>query len=399
MRPLFCTTDGAGAFNGINAWLLEFLPALNRAGLKPQALVFSWSPEKACFTAPRLAAAGIPTRVVFPMLYHQAAVRRCQREIVRHRADIFVANHVFPALHAMPAARRRGVPGISMLNNDDEEYRAKAVYPADATVAVSKRLLELIPDDNRLARCIPYGVPLSARLARPVQPGEAFRLVYHGRIAKLQKRILETTAALVRLCSTHQNLRADLYGSGPDEAELRELLSTDDAQGRVRYLGPRDSLEIRRLLPDYHASVLLSDFEGMPVSVLESMSAGLVPICLRTQSGLPELIQPGANGLLVEDRAENLDQAVLHLARDPDRWTALSREAHETVRRSYSTDVCARAWIELLNELTQRPPRTDSAPPPRLHPALSAEYRPYPGALRAVWRWLRFGQSAAPRPW
>ena len=42
MRLLFCTTDGENAFNGINAWLLDFLPSLAAAGHEP-ALDFATS--------------------------------------------------------------------------------------------------------------------------------------------------------------------------------------------------------------------------------------------------------------------------------------------------------------------------------------------------------------------
>lgn len=401
LRLLFCTTDGAGAFNGINAWLLDFLPALAAAGHEVSVLVFAWSPAEDCHTYPRLRERGIAARVVFPRLYTEAAVRRCLREVARGRPDVFIASHVLPALLALPELRAHGVPGVSILHNDDAEYRAKAGFPADATVAVSRRLLGLVPGDGRLARFIPYGVPPAIRAARPPAAGGPFRLVYHGRIACAQKRIVETAAALARVCRADPRLHADLYGSGPDEAALREQLARDDAAGRVRFLGPRDSARLRELLPDYHASVLLSDFEGLPVSVLEAMSAGLVPVCLRIESGLPELIRPGVNGCLVRDREEDFSAAVAGLASDAALWERLSEGARDTVRERFSIQACAGAWEDLFSDLRARPPRVDTPvralPPP--HPELLAEDTRHPGLPRAAWRWLRFGPRLAPRPW
>lgn len=402
MRLLFCTTDGASAFNGINAWLLNFLPALAAAGHQPSVLIFSWSPARDCHTYPRLVERGIPARVVYPMLYTEAGVRLCLREVARLRSEIFVASHVVPALLALPALAARGVPGVSILHNCDAEYHAKAGYVAEATVAVSSRLLQRIPSDGRLARCIPYGVPLSSRGTRTPEPDGPFRLVYHGRIARAQKRVAEMADALVRVCRAQPRVQADIYGSGPDESALRAQLARDDAGGRVRFLGPRGPAEIHALLTDYHASVLLSDFEGMPVSVLESMSVGLVPICLRIESGLPELIRPGLNGCLVADRGADFDQAVASLAADPARWRALSRGAIETVRAGYSIDACVRAWSDLFGELRARPSHVFSAAPATLpppHPGLIAEDLRHPGLARALWRWIRFGPRLARRPW
>ncbi len=399
MRLLFCTTDGAGAFNGINAWLLDFLPALTAAGHQPLVLLFCWSPPRECHTYPLLLERGIEVRTVYPRLYTEAAVRRCLKEARGFKPDVFLASHVLPALLALPALRAAGIPGVSILHNDDEEYLAKASLAADATVAVSQSLLRLIPADGRIARFIPYGVSPSPRVAQAPLPDGPLRLVYHGRVANTQKRIVDMAAALARLCRARPRVHADLYGSGPDEDLLRAQLARDDADGRVRFLGSRSAGEIKNLLPDYHASVLLSDFEGLPVSVLESMSAGLVPVCLRTASGLPQLLRDGENGFLLADRDQDLDRAVSRLLASPEEWNRMARSARETIHRDFFSDSCARRWCDLLEEIPAplAAPAVRALPPPL--PALAAEDARHPGLPRAVWRWLRFGPPAAPLPW
>jgi len=403
MRLLFCTTDGEGAFNGINAWLLNFLPALAAAGHLPSTLIFSWSPAKTCHTYPRLRDLGIPCRVIYPMHYTEAAVRCCVREATRAKPDIFVANHVLPALLALPSLAARGIPGISVLHNDDAEYQAKAAFPSDATIGISSGLTRLIPNDGRLKARIPYGVPPSTARATPPTPTRPLRLVYHGRIATHQKRILETAAALVRICRALPETEADLYGSGPDEDALRNALARDDASGRVRYLGPRSAEQLRELLPTYHVAVLLSDFEGLGLSVLEAMSAGLVPVCFRTESGLPDILIHESNGLFVTDRTTHFDAAITRLSTDPALWSHLSQGALATAHNEFSPSACIHAWEHVFRTLTTRPPRPrprsfrNSLPPPA--PALAPEDHRYPGFPRALWRWLRFGPTHARLPW
>jgi glycosyltransferase involved in cell wall biosynthesis len=173
----------------------------------------------------------------------------------------------------------------------------------------------------------------------------------------------------------------------------------------VRFQGSRDAAALRDLLPTYHASVLLSDFEGLPVAVLESMAAGLVPVCLRVESGLPELIRHGESGLFVADREADFEAALTTLASDPERWSRLSQAARAKMEEGFSTPAVARAWAELFGQLVSSPARSTAPGPaaravlPPPHPELLVEDVRHPGTVRAIWRWLRFGPSIARRPW
>lgn len=402
MRLLFFTTDGHRAFNGINAWLLGFLPALRDAGHTIRVVLFAWSRPEDCTFYPQLQAAGVDARVVFPMRYTEAAVRVAIAEAQQFGPDVFIANMVTPALLAAPQIRAQGTPVISVLHNDDDEYRAKARLPVDATVVISSGLRRLVADEARLTRCVPYGVALPRTTAHARHAGEPLRIVYHGRIAQPQKRVLEMTRALVAICRQRPDITADLYGSGPDEAALQALLAGDDAEGRVKFLGARPSSELTELLPQYHVAVLLSDFEGLGLSILEAMAAGLVPVCLRTATGLPDIIEDGRNGWFVTDRADSFATALTRLADEPATWTRLSHAARETVAHRFSRPAALAAWNDLFAEVVRQRPRAHAPATTRLpavDPALAHEDVRHPGLARAWWRWLRFGPAAARRPW
>jgi glycosyltransferase involved in cell wall biosynthesis len=46
--------------------------------------------------------------------------------------------------------------------------------------------------------------------------------------------------------------------------------------------------------------VLLSEFEGLPVALVESMARGCVPVAAEMESGTPEIVRSGENGLVVQ---------------------------------------------------------------------------------------------------
>ena len=409
MRLTFCTTDGWNACGGVNTRLLRFLPALRARGHDARVLLFPWSRPERCVTLPQLRASGVPVDVVYPPRYTEDAVRACLDHSRRFAPDIFIANMVTSALHAAGWLRSSGIPTVGVLHNDDGEYRAKAelfagadpFFRVSALVAISRGLLRLAePAPAGLAvRCIPYGVALPA--VRAHWDGRSvLRLVYHGRIVVEQKRILETAAACVRIARATGRVEADFYGAGPAEADLVALLARDDGGGRVRFLGPVDSARVPEMLGAYHVAVLLSDYEGLGLSVLEGMASGLVPVCHRTASGLPDLVSHGENGFFVDDRNASFDAAIQRLLDEPGTWNRLAHNARATAERDFSVESSLAAWEELFATLAAsvrphtRVPRLWRVPLHPVHPALRGEDHRYPGFARAVWRRLRFPRRA-----
>lgn len=70
---------------------------------------------------------------------------------------------------------------------------------------------------------------------------------------------------------------------------------------RIVYLGERS--DVRDLLAESDAFCLPSIWEGMPVTLLEALSVGCIPICSPV-GGIPEVITNGENGFLSSDSSE-----------------------------------------------------------------------------------------------
>ena len=115
------------------------------------------------------------------------------------------------------------------------------------------------------------------------------------------------------------------------------------------------SSEVRMALPNYHVFLLLSDYEGLPLALLEAASAGLVPICTPVRSGVGEVIEHQVNGIFVEDRSESLVAALQGLQTDGELWKRCSQEIR---KRSllYQIDRCGESWVELIESVRRRQP-------------------------------------------
>ena len=88
----------------------------------------------------------------------------------------------------------------------------------------------------------------------------------------------------------------DLIGEGPLMGDMRALATTVGLSGRVRFLGQRTDVD--RILSQAQLSLLTTNWEGFPLSILESMRAGL-PVVASAVGGIDESVRDGENGYLV----------------------------------------------------------------------------------------------------
>jgi glycosyltransferase involved in cell wall biosynthesis len=148
---------------------------------------------------------------------------------------------------------------------------------------------------------------------------------------KAQGDLLLATA---ELALQHAELTLVLVGSGPLEATLRSQVEALGLERNVIFTGMRD--DVYELLPAFDVFVLSSRFEGLPISLLEAMAAGVPPVATRV-GGIPEVIVDGVSGLLVEAGAP--DQLTKSVAEVLDDAGLAARLAAGALERSEHFDL------------------------------------------------------------
>jgi glycosyltransferase involved in cell wall biosynthesis len=232
-----------------------------------------------------------------------------------------------------------------------------------------EREVTLKKPERVLIRHIPCGVPVPRTVAQP--PADTLRLLYAGRLSEKQKRISELTRAFGRAVREIPGTKATIIGDGPARASVEQILRENNLEPDVQVKGPLDSAQVVENILDGHVVVLLSDFEGLPVAIMEAMACGLVPVCLPVRSGIPELVDHGVTGLLVNDRSDDFVSAIRRLRTEAGLWERLSCAARERIVTGYSSEVCADRWAEIIVAVQQtsrgrrslRIPRRFNLPP------------------------------------
>ena len=154
---------------------------------------------------------------------------------------------------------------------------------------------------------------------------------------KDHRTLLEATA---RAAMQHREVQLVLIGSGPLERAVRDDARSLGLTDHVVFAGARD--DVAELLPAFDVFALSSRNEGLPISLLEAMAAGIA--CVATSvGGVPEIIDNGNEGLLVPaGDAVALAEALSTLLRAPDLRDAIGARAVQTARRFDMADAARR---------------------------------------------------------
>jgi glycosyltransferase involved in cell wall biosynthesis len=154
---------------------------------------------------------------------------------------------------------------------------------------------------------------------------------------KDHRTLLEATA---RLVWRHRGVRLVLVGSGPLERSLVDTARSLGLAERAVFLGSRD--DVAELYPAFDVFALSSRTEGLPISLLEAMAAG-VPCVATSVGGVPEVIHNGKDGLLVPAQAADaLADALSTLLADSVLREGVGARAAQTARRFDITEAVHR---------------------------------------------------------
>ena len=110
---------------------------------------------------------------------------------------------------------------------------------------------------------------------------------------------------LIQVCEKLMHLPWILYfvGEGSKLNEIKKYVKKNNLESRIHFFGSMESIE--EPLSHAHIFALLSDYEGLPLSILEAMQSGL-PIVASDVGGVKEAVTNSENGYLIKNEDEEL---------------------------------------------------------------------------------------------
>lgn len=177
-------------------------------------------------------------------------------------------------------------------------------------------------------------------------------LVFLGRLSE-EKGFFDLLHALVRVKQAVPEVQLLCGGTG-DLQKVVQTLRQLQIEKHVTLLGWVDDEQRARLLQQGAVFVLPSHAEGVPMGVLEAMAAGL-PVVATRVGGVPEMIDHGVEGLLVDrGDVEGLVQALRDLLLDAKLRRAMGAAARDRVLRQFTAQAALPPLEQMYAELTVR---------------------------------------------
>lgn len=216
-----------------------------------------------------------------------------------------------------------------------------ALAPLAWTICVSARDRAVAPWLNGRAVVIPNAVDV-AGIPRALLAGSPPTIVTVGRLV-LPKDFRTLGEALRSL--EPGSFRALVVGEGRQAEYVRGI-------DGVELLGERN--DVPDLLAQADLFALSSRSEGMPLSILEAMAAGL-PVVATAVGGIPEIVVAGETGLLVPPGdVEALTSALRELLAEPEKRRRLGAAGRRRAQELFDLPRFRQAHIELYERLLAR---------------------------------------------
>jgi glycosyltransferase involved in cell wall biosynthesis len=169
---------------------------------------------------------------------------------------------------------------IGVLHADEPHYYELAKKYRDSIdlfVCVSQRIsntlreLDLGSVADKIVT-IPCGIPLPD--FKSSTDGDLLKIVYAGRITQYQKRVFDIPAICRQLKEQNTDFHLSVIGSGHDQKQLEEQVASLGIENSVDFLGWLSKEQIFEHMCTSDLLLLTSDFEGMPIAVMEALSCG-----------------------------------------------------------------------------------------------------------------------------
>ncbi len=279
--------------------------------------------------------------------------RRIGRYMKRCSFDYIINNHSF-YIHAAAGYFYGHSRILHVIHNQLEKMVERESDPlADMHVGVSPRIKELALQYLPASKItyILNGITLPAEKQMEAENcSERPRdILYVGRIDNRQKAVFLIPDILEYLQNRGIRTSITMIGDGPDFEELKRRVKDRALLDSINLVGKVESEKVAAFYQSHKLLLLPSNFEGHPLTLMEAMAHGCVPVASLLPRCTDTCVEQGSSGYLIEvGHVVGFGQAILDLLSNGELLDRMSMNAEATARDHFSKSIAHQHYLELL---------------------------------------------------
>lgn len=279
--------------------------------------------------------------------------RRIGRYMRKHAFDYIINNHSF-YIHAAAGYFFRRSRIFHVVHNQLEQMVEREADPmSDKIVGVSPRIEELARKHlpTQMVTSILNGISLPGEIPQEYlecsnRPKD---ILFVGRIDNRQKAVFLVPDIMQYLLQRGIKTSITMVGDGPDFEELKKLVEDRSLSEFIHLTGKIEPGKVSEYYASHKILLLPSNFEGHPLTLMEAMAHGCVPVASLLPKCTDTCIDQGKSGYLVEvGKVNDFGHGIWELLSYGKLLNNLSKNALERARKHFSSDLAHEQYLELL---------------------------------------------------
>ena len=143
-----------------------------------------------------------------------------------------------------------------------------------------------------------------------------------------------------------KEVHVDFMGDGGERPVLETLVKEWGLEEHVTFYGLIPNVEVYKYLAKNNIYILMSNNEGLPISIIEAMRAGL-PIISTKVSGIPELVNVGENGFLLNPDSKELTDLLKTLPKH--NWEKMGLHSRLRFEKEFTFDRMKKEFCDMFD--------------------------------------------------
>lgn len=302
--------------------------------------------------------------IPFGRIIHAMRLGRYMR---KQSFDYVLNNHSF-YIHAAAGYFFDRCRIIHIVHNQLEQMVQLESDPlSDKVVGVSPRIEELVLKilPGEMVTSILNGIELPGDPppGAKICANRTGDILFVGRVENRQKGVFLIPAILEYLREHKAGAKITIVGEGPDMDRLKQITASKSLSGFVTFAGKVEPEKVSEYYYQNKIFLLPSNFEGHPLTLLEAMAHGCVPVCTLLPQSTDICVEEGISGFLINaGEVKGFGERTGELLANRELLNNLSRNAITRAMDHFSANTSHQKYLELIQSFEGRELRRPGFP-------------------------------------